>query len=182
MILTHGANSLARGGGDFVEIGGRKYPVVKIGNQLWMAEDLQLDIGSGFVGFYSTTEVQSHIVPIIPSGWRIPYQDDFTTLANYIQSDGYSDVSKALRSVSDWTQGNGDDIYGFNAKPLGYYNGNNNPDVGTAFLLRATLNATSDTAKSHMWLTATDSGINWWNGDSVTVVFSVPVRLVKDAS
>jgi uncharacterized protein (TIGR02145 family) len=29
-----------RGGGDFVEIGGRKYPVVKIGNQLWMAENL----------------------------------------------------------------------------------------------------------------------------------------------
>jgi uncharacterized protein (TIGR02145 family) len=40
MILTHGANSIVRGGGDFVEIGGRKYPVVKIGNQLWMAENL----------------------------------------------------------------------------------------------------------------------------------------------
>ena len=47
MILTHGANSLDRG----VEIGGRRYPVVKIGNQLWMAENLDykwtgLDIGS----------------------------------------------------------------------------------------------------------------------------------------
>ena len=41
MILTHGANSLViGGGGDYVEIGGRKYPVVKIGNQLWMAENL----------------------------------------------------------------------------------------------------------------------------------------------
>lgn len=52
MILTHGAKSLAVGGGDFVEIGGRKYPVVKIGNQLWMAENLDwkwtgLEIGSG---------------------------------------------------------------------------------------------------------------------------------------
>lgn len=41
MILTHGANSLSQGGGgDTVVIGGRRYPVVKIGNQLWMAENL----------------------------------------------------------------------------------------------------------------------------------------------
>lgn len=41
MILTHGANSLPRGGGGMtVTIGGRDYPYVKIGNQLWMAENL----------------------------------------------------------------------------------------------------------------------------------------------
>lgn len=40
MILTHGANRLAGGGGNFVEIGGHRYPVIKIGNQLWLAENL----------------------------------------------------------------------------------------------------------------------------------------------
>ena len=43
MILTHGANSIVRGGGgggNYVNIGGRDYPYVKIGNQLWMAENL----------------------------------------------------------------------------------------------------------------------------------------------
>lgn len=41
MILTHGANSLSRGsGGNFVNIGGRDYRYVQIGNQLWMAENL----------------------------------------------------------------------------------------------------------------------------------------------
>lgn len=57
MILTHGANSIERG--DFVEIGGRKYPVVKIGNQLWMAENLDykfagLDLSTNIVGNSST--------------------------------------------------------------------------------------------------------------------------------
>jgi uncharacterized protein (TIGR02145 family) len=42
MILTHGANSLERGGGgDFVEIGGRMYPTVQMpdGN-IWLAQNL----------------------------------------------------------------------------------------------------------------------------------------------
>ena len=41
MILTHGANSLPWAVvEDFVEIGGHSYPVVQIGNQLWIAENL----------------------------------------------------------------------------------------------------------------------------------------------
>lgn len=42
MILTHGSNSISRGGShqNEVEIGGRWYPYVKIGNQLWLAENL----------------------------------------------------------------------------------------------------------------------------------------------
>lgn len=41
MILTHGINSLKRGGGDeTVTIGGRAYPVVEINGVKWMAENL----------------------------------------------------------------------------------------------------------------------------------------------
>lgn len=42
MILTHGSNSISRGGShqNEVEIGGRRYPYVQIGNQLWLAENL----------------------------------------------------------------------------------------------------------------------------------------------
>lgn len=39
MILTHGINSLSSDS-NFIEIGGRKYPIVQIGNQWWMAENL----------------------------------------------------------------------------------------------------------------------------------------------
>lgn len=52
MILTHGANSLSRGSGDPDVIGGRKYRTVTIGEQTWLAENLDykfdgLIIGSG---------------------------------------------------------------------------------------------------------------------------------------
>lgn len=50
MILTHGANSLKRGDESTVTIGGREYPVVKIGNQLWMAENLDWKWDGLFVG------------------------------------------------------------------------------------------------------------------------------------
>lgn len=59
MILTHGANSLERG--DFVEIGGRKYPVVKIGNQLWMAENLDWK--------FDGCEVGAEGQPTTPAAW-----------------------------------------------------------------------------------------------------------------
>lgn len=64
MILTHGANSLSRGR-DFVEIGGRKYPVVKIGNQLWITKDLdyKFDVNG------STIPVGSAGLPTTPSAW-----------------------------------------------------------------------------------------------------------------
>lgn len=56
MILTHGANSL-KSEITSVEIGGRSYPVVKIGSQLWMAENLDYKF-----------DVNGSQIPIGPSG------------------------------------------------------------------------------------------------------------------
>lgn len=46
MILTHGANSLDR----LAEIGGRKYRTVKIGNQVWLAENLDFKFAGCNIG------------------------------------------------------------------------------------------------------------------------------------
>lgn len=54
MILTHGANSLAGGGGgddpSTVIIGGREYKTVKIGNQEWLAENLDYKFNGVTIG------------------------------------------------------------------------------------------------------------------------------------
>lgn len=44
IVLTHGANSLPKIWSRPVEIGGRIYPTVKIGNLIWMAENLQWEL------------------------------------------------------------------------------------------------------------------------------------------
>lgn len=60
---------------------------------------------------------------LAPIGWRIPTEQDFIELQNYISNDGQSDnEGTALKSTSGWlpSENNGTDIYGFNALPNGY--------------------------------------------------------------
>lgn len=104
MILTHGANSLKRGDGDFVEIGGRRYPVVKIGNQLWMAENLDYKwTGLTIGGSYDPYEENPH-------AWY--YNNDEATygidgtykcglLYNWFAAD-YLEVNKATLLPDGW--------------------------------------------------------------------------------
>lgn len=67
MILTHGSNSISRGGShqNEVEIGGRWYPYVQIGNQIWMAENLdyKFDVNG------STLPIGSAGTPTTPAAW-----------------------------------------------------------------------------------------------------------------
>jgi uncharacterized protein (TIGR02145 family) len=135
MILTHGANSLAR----FVEIGGRRYPVVKIGNQLWMAENLDWKKSGISIGGSTSTDYNPHawyynndeatygvngskygllyngyavavINAALPEGWRVPTITDFSLL----ESAGL----EALKSAESW-QYPGNNESGFNAKSHG---------------------------------------------------------------
>lgn len=127
------------GGGEFVEIGGRKYNLVKIGNLLWIDENLdwKLDgviIGGGFdssttphAWYYDNNENEYSVNgrrtgllynkwaadlvnSSLPNGWRVPDIDDFDSLLNYTLS--------AIKSVDLWTTP-GTNESGFNGKPTG---------------------------------------------------------------
>lgn len=69
MILTHGANSLKVEDDSKVTIGGRDYPVVKIGNQLWLAENLDFKFSGCNIGGSGT--------PSTPNAWY--YNNDEAT-------------------------------------------------------------------------------------------------------
>lgn len=145
MILTHGANSLERGG-DFVEIGGRRYPVVKIGNRLWMADNLDypwegLPIGESTSGshranYFNNDEptygwngykcgllynsaAASELASFLSDGWHIPSVSEWDELIASTQ-----DIPNAALLVSNgnlswapiWT---GSNMFGFNMIPSG---------------------------------------------------------------
>jgi uncharacterized protein (TIGR02145 family) len=106
MILTHGANSIVRGGGDFVEIGGRKYPVVKIGNQLWLAENLDYKFSVNG----SQIPIGGSVTPSTEHAWY--YNNDESTygidgtykcglLYNWYAAD-YLDNNKATLLPDGW--------------------------------------------------------------------------------
>lgn len=148
IIAQHGINSLEFG--EFVEIGGIKYPVVTINGVKWLAQNLdftyeELIVGSS--GSSSTTKManyynndsqtygqtgnkygllynwpavyylQANRSSLIP-GWHVPSRAEVTNLFNYCG--GASVAGTPLKSKTGWNDnGNGTDLYGFNAKPGG---------------------------------------------------------------
>ena len=143
MILTHGANSLNRG----VEIGGRRYPVVKIGNQLWMAENLDwkwtnLTVGGSYVNdgnphawYYNNDESTygangnkygllyntAAMEELVNGQIELPANWRVPTYNdfNILYTLVGSNNAAKLKSVDGWISGNGTDDYGFNGKPTG---------------------------------------------------------------
>ncbi len=60
---------------------------------------------------------------LAPIGWRIPTEQDFIDLENFIAGNGQAgNEAIALKSTTGWaaSSGNGTDTYGFNALPSGY--------------------------------------------------------------
>ena len=60
---------------------------------------------------------------LAPDGWKIPSQQDFIELVNYMASNGQAGKEGiALKSTYGWVSfyGNGTDLYGFNGLPNGY--------------------------------------------------------------
>jgi len=129
---------------------GQSYQVVKIGNQIWTAENFRylpsikekgdkyenswvyenntdyLDLHYGRLYDWNTAN------NIAPEGWKLPSDEDFMELKDFIIKDNnlYNSKGKVgsyLKSLDGWISYENivnNDKYGFNAKPAGCY-GNN---------------------------------------------------------
>ena len=119
-------------------IGGREYPTVVIGNQEWLAENLDYAFETTNPNSYYTyynddsetykdrgllynhpaaLELQQNRATLCP-GWHLPTKAEFETLIAYIGND----AGKKLKSKTGWANdGNGTDDFGFNGRPGGMF-------------------------------------------------------------
>ena len=120
---------------------GKTYKTIQIGNQVWMAENLNYEPSSGYwiydndfsyastYGLLYNWETANNVCP---SGWHLPSDTEWKQLEMYIgmsQSDadntderGTNEGTK-LKATYGWSaNGNGTDEYGFTALPGGMRN------------------------------------------------------------
>ncbi len=114
---------------------GKKYKVVKIGNQTWMAENLNYD-ASGSKCYdnkpancakYGRLYNWNTAMSACPSGWHLPSKSEYEVLDRAVG--GEKVAGKKLKSKSGWKDnGNGTDEFGFAALP-----GGNGGSVGSFY-------------------------------------------------
>ena len=104
----------------------KTYKTVKIGSQIWMAENLNYNVSGskcyknessncttyGRLYDWATSKI------VCPSGWHLPSDAEWTKLTDYVG--GVSTAGSKLKAKSGWkSSGNGTDDYGFSALPGG---------------------------------------------------------------
>jgi len=110
---------------------GKVYRTVKIGSQIWMAENLNYDIPGSkcYKNDPANAEKYDRVYnwktakKACPEGWHLPSNDEWQTLVDFVG--GKEIAGKKLKATSGWkkgwfsSSGNGEDTYGFSALPSG---------------------------------------------------------------
>ena len=105
---------------------GQIYNIVKIGGQVWMAENLNYETDNSscynnsaeYCDMYGRLYTWSSAKSICPDVWHLPSKAEWETLVNAVG--GLSVVDRVLKSTSGWMDGNnGTDSFKFSVLPAG---------------------------------------------------------------
>jgi uncharacterized protein (TIGR02145 family) len=104
----------------------KTYQTVKIGNQEWMAENLNYETENSYCYKDSTENCKKYgrlytweaALNACPEGYHLPTEEEFATLISNVG--GKETAGKMLKSTTGWYEnGHGVDKYGFNVLPAG---------------------------------------------------------------
>jgi len=105
---------------------GNVYKIVKIGNQIWMAENLNYTAKGSKCRNSNPAKPDEYgrlydwetAMESCPEGWHLPSDDEWQTLIDF--TGGQEAAGKKLKAKSGWAEPcNGTDDYGFSALPGG---------------------------------------------------------------
>ena len=111
---------------------GQTYRTVKIGDQVWMAENLNFETDSSYCyndsaeycAKYGRLYEWSAAMDACPSGWHLPDTAEWRVLLAAVGGDSIAGMK--LKSTSGWnSDGNGTDDFGFTVLPAGGWGSKN---------------------------------------------------------
>jgi len=132
--------TIDNGDGTFTDTRDAKtYRMVRIGNQTWMAENLNYKIGKSVCYDNKESNCQQYgrlydwktALKACPAGWHIPSDAEWEILVEYVDPDASGDYGNnagmKLKSKTGWSTDKyyeaATDDYGFSALPGGYRDG-----------------------------------------------------------
>jgi len=106
---------------------GKTYKTVKIGEQIWMAENLNFNASDSKCYDNKPANCEKYgrlydwntAKTVCPTGWHLPSDEEWNVLMTAVG--GSKTAGKFLKATSGWdSNGNGTDAYGFSALPGGW--------------------------------------------------------------